>query len=92
MIWAALAAMIGATLAQHLGLTEAIGRILQKIARCPKCCSFWLVLVLLVNKGVQLATAAFIALAMAYLSYWVGIGLYKLNRLYEKIWQRARKR
>ena len=37
----ALTAMAAATLAQHLGLTEAIGKIITKIAKCPKCCSFW---------------------------------------------------
>ena len=33
--------MIAATLAQHLGLAEAIARVVDKVASCPQCFSFW---------------------------------------------------
>ena len=43
----ALIAMVVAVLAHHLGLSEAIAKVVSKVARCPKCLTFWLVLLVL---------------------------------------------
>lgn len=88
----ALMAMVCASLAQHLGLTEAVTRILLRIARCPKCCSFWLSLAILTMCGCDLIIAIMLSLAVAYLSHWFGIVLYLLNDIYNKLWERVQRK
>ena len=51
MVWTALIAMVGAILGQHLGLFEAISRIVFKISKCPKCSTFWVCLAILLFSG-----------------------------------------
>lgn len=80
-----------ATLAHHLGLPEAIARIGQKVAKCPKCLSFWIVLFVLVRAGCDVVVAIGLSLIVAYLSYWFGLLLLWLNRKYDDLWQRLQK-
>lgn len=92
MIRIALIAMMCATLAQHLGLTQAISGVASKIADCPRCCSFWSSFLILVLMGCNIFIAVGLSLFMAYLSHWFGLMLFVLNRLYDKIWQRIQRR
>lgn len=91
MVLIALAVMVVATIAQHLGLTEAVTRILSRIARCPKCCTFWLVMVVLIYEGYDPLLTAFTALISAYLSLWFAVVLYQISIFYNRLWQRVRK-
>lgn len=86
----ALIVMALATLAQHLGLTEAISDVIRKIAKCPKCCSFWSCLVVLCMMRCPVAFAVGLSLLVSYLSYWFGIVLIVLQKLYNKIWEKLR--
>ena len=51
MVWIALISMVVGVLIQHLGLSEAVVGVVQKIAKCPKCCAFWLTLATLAYFG-----------------------------------------
>lgn len=88
MLLTALLSCIVATLAQHLGLTEAVARIGLRIARCSKCTSFWATVLVLAFSGCEPAMIAGLSVLSAYLSHWVGLALLHLNNLYNSIWQR----
>lgn len=92
MIKTALAVMLFATTAQHLGLAEAVSGILDKIAGCHMCCSFWSTLVVLLLCGADVFTAAGLSMIMAYMSHWFALFLELMNRLYDRVWERIRRR
>lgn len=91
MMLIALIAMMLATLAQHLGLPEAIARVVLKVAKCPKCLSFWIALFVLAILGCNIIVAIGLSLIVAYLSFWFGLLLGYLNRKYDELWQRIQK-
>lgn len=91
MMMIALIVMMLATLAHHLGLPEAIARIGLKIAKCPKCLSFWIALLVLVLVRCNVLIAIGLSLIVAYLSFWFGLILGWLNRKYDKLWQRLQR-
>lgn len=91
MMLIALIVMMLATLAHHLGLPEAIARIGLKIAKCPKCLSFWIALLVLVLVRCNVLIAIGLSLIVAYLSFWFGLILGWLNRKYDKLWQRLQR-
>lgn len=87
----ALVAMIVAVLACHLGLSEAIAKVVSKVARCPKCLTFWLVLLVLMVSCDNTIVAISLSLLCAYLSNWLGLLLMWLNKTYNKVWERLNK-
>lgn len=91
MMLIALIAMMLATLAQHLGLPEAVARVVLRVAKCPKCLSFWIALLVLVLSGCNVFAAVGLSLIVAYLSFWFGLLLGWLNRNYDQLWQRLQK-
>lgn len=91
MLAIALMIMIGATIAQHLGLGEAVARVAHKIARCPKCISFWSVLVILVILNVHPIVALGLSLLCSYLSNWMGLLLMLLANIYNELWEKVNK-
>lgn len=80
--------MVGVT-AHHLGLTEEVAKIAEKIAGCPKCCSFWITLFVLLFNGCNIFVAAALSLLAAYLSFYFGLMLMLLQRLYNWLWQKV---
>ena len=84
----ALSTMIAATLAQHLGLAEAIARVVDKVASCPQCFTFWATMSALLYLGYDVYTSTLAAIVVAYLSNWFVLLLLILQRkfthLYEK--------
>lgn len=84
--------MVGITLAQHLGLTEAIAKVVMKIARCNMCCTFWSCLGMLMVGHCDPVVAALLSIIMAYASHWLVLVLFYLQTLFDKIWQRIQQR
>ena len=84
----ALSTMIAATLAQHLGLAEAIARVVGKVASCPQCFTFWVTMSTFLYLGYDVYTSTLAAIVVAYLSNWFVLLLLILQRkfttLYEK--------
>ena len=88
----AIIAMIVACLAQHLGLSDAIAKVLAKIASCPKCLTFWFVLIVLIINQENAIVAIMLSLMCSYLSNWFGLMLLLLNQMYSEIWQKLNKK
>lgn len=91
MMLIALIVMMLATLAHHLRLPEAIARVGLKVAKCPKCLSFWIALLVLVLVGCNAFFAIGLSLIVAYLSFWFGLLLGWLNRKYDELWQKLQR-
>ena len=72
--------MIAATLAQHLGLAEAIARVVDKVASCPQCFTFWVTMSALLYLGHDVYASALSAIVVAYLSNWFVLLLLILQR------------
>lgn len=80
--------MVCATLAQHLGLTEAMAKVASKIASCSMCCTFWSCVLLLVMIGEDPAIAAMLSILFAYASHWFVLILIWLQTKYNQLWQK----
>lgn len=96
MMSTAIAVMIGATLAHHLGLTEAVAKVasnvLMKVASCNMCCSFWLCLFVLIIEGeAPIFAALMLSILAAYASNWFVLLLVLSQQIYNSIWQRLSK-
>lgn len=78
-----------ATLAVHLGLPEAIAEVVSKIAKCEKCCSFWLTIAALLYSGADLIAIVALSILAAYLSHWIGVLLIVMQKLFTRLWQRV---
>lgn len=88
MVWIALTAAFTALLAQHLGLAEELAALAVKIAKCPKCTTFWATLAALVYSGCDVIAAVALSMLMAYMSFWAGFLLIGAQRLYDRLWKR----
>lgn len=80
--------MVGVT-AHHLGLTEEAAKVVSKISECPKCCTFWISLFVLTIKGCDLFVSVALSLFVAYLSFYFGLVLVLLQKLYDWLWQKV---
>lgn len=80
--------VVNATIAVHLGLSVAIGKVLTKILSCPKCLTFWSCLGILFLCGCNIFIAVVLSLLGAYVSSWFALLLIKLNQKYNELWQR----
>lgn len=80
--------MMIACVAQHLGLPQAVAMVMAKVAKCPKCLTFWLTLTVLLISQCNVIIAIMLAVIMAYLSYYWGIVILLLQKLYNRIWER----
>lgn len=80
--------MVGVT-AHHLGLTEEAAKIAEKIAGCPKCCSFWITLFVLLYCGCNPLVSVALSLFVAYLSFYFGLVLMLLQKIYDWLWQKV---
>ena len=87
----AIAVMMTATIAVHLGLPQTISNVVSRVCKCHKCLSFWVTLVVLLLIGCNVIVSAMLSLAMAYISNWFGMILVWLNNKYNELWQRLNK-
>ena len=87
----AMLTMVVATVAVHLGLPEAIAKVVSKVMQCHKCMSFWLTLIVLTILGADILVAALLSICAAYASNWFALLLIVLHKLYNRLWQRLNK-
>ena len=83
--------MIVATVAVHLGLPQAIAKVLVKVFGCHKCLTFWTTLVVVQLFGYSIDIALSLSIITAYLSNWFAVLLVMLNKIYERLWERLNK-
>lgn len=84
----ALICMVVGVTAHHLGLTEEAAKVVSKIAECPKCCTFWITLSVLTIKGCDLFVSVALSLFVAYLSFYFGLVLIVLQKIYNLLWEK----
>jgi len=88
-----LAILISCTLANHLGLVNAIEKVIKfklKIINCVRCFTFWTSLLYLICTSTRIFIASAIAFTLSYLAMWLEL-LYgyidtKYNEYYYKIY------
>ena len=86
------AVMAAATMMQHLGLTEAIGKVVLKVLQCNMCCTFWATLAVTIMVGSPIWLCALMAITAAYASNWFALLLAVVDKLFDKLWQRLQNR
>lgn len=82
--------MVAATLAQHLGLAEAIARVVDKVASCAQCFTFWCTMSALLYLGYNVYLSALAAIVVAYLSNWFVLLLVFLQRIFTQLYEKTR--
>lgn len=92
MVATAIIAMVVTLTAHHLGFFDAMLSVASKIAKCYKCCTFWVVFGISVYRYRMPLESATIAFAVAYLSHWAMLIFGELNIIYGKIWQKQNDR
>lgn len=92
MIVIAIAVMVCATVATHLGLPKAVAGVVSRICKCHKCLSFWMTLAVLMLIGCDIVAAMVLSIINAYLSNWFGLLLVLLNNKYNELWQRVNRK
>lgn len=85
----ALICMVVGVTAHHLGLAQEAAEVVKKISACPKCCTFWLSLFVLFYNGCDLFVSAALSMLVAYLSFYFGLILILLQKLYDWLWQKV---
>lgn len=86
-----LAMAFSVTLAVHLGLPEAIAETIGKVAKCEKCCTFWITAAALWFSGTDLIALAALSILASYLSHWIGLVLIVMQKIFTRLWQRINK-
>jgi uncharacterized membrane protein len=91
MIRIMLLAIVVASLSVHLGLSEAVGKVIYKIIRCPQCLSCWLTFAATMYYGADILFAMTLSLLAAFLSNWMIFLFIGLTKLYNVLWERLNK-
>lgn len=91
MVWIMLIMAFAATLAVHLGLPEAIAEVVNKVAKCEKCCTFWTTAAVLLYSGADLIAIVALSIFAAYLSHWIGLFLMVMQNIFTRLWQKVNK-
>lgn len=84
--------MVSAIIAIHLGLVEAVMKVVIKVAKCHKCLTFWSSLCVLLFTNCNIVLALLLSLLGAYLSNWFVLLFIELTKEYDKLWQRLNKK
>ena len=82
--------MLSATLANHLGLVEAIEGVLKHqipILNCSKCASFWAVLIYTLVTGCGLIASVAVSFVCAFLAVWLELLLGGIDVIYGRIYE-----
>lgn len=82
--------MVSVNLIHHLGLAQAIAKVVGKILECNQCLTFWSVSIVLIYLCQDIVTATFLAITMTYLSNWFGLILLYLQRKFNILYERER--
>lgn len=91
MLWTDIVMLVlSATLANHLGLVEAVEGVLAHkipILNCPKCLSFWIVLLVSLCSGQPLIASVAVSFLCAYAAVWLELLFGYVDTLYNKLYE-----
>lgn len=82
--------VLSATLANHLGLVEAVEGVMRHkipVLNCSKCASFWLVLVCSLWSGVSLIASFAVSFVCAYCAVWLELVFGYIDTLYNRLYE-----
>jgi len=82
--------MVSCTLANHMGLIEAVESVIKHklpIINCCKCASFWCVLIYCLITTRSVIPSVAVSFLFAYLAVWFELGLGLLDNLYNRIYE-----
>ena len=82
--------VLSVVLANHLELVDAIEKVVKHklcIINCPKCCSFWCVLIYTITHRVPPINAVAISFLCAYSALWIELLCGIIDKLYNKIYE-----
>lgn len=82
--------VLSATLANHLGLIEAIEGVAKMeipIINCPKCLSFWSVLLYSILSGCELIASVAVSFVCAYCAVWLELLFGYIDTLYNRLYE-----
>ena len=82
--------VLSCTLANHLGLVEAIEGVIKHkipILNCSKCASFWVVLICSLLSGQQLIASVAVSFVCAYCAVWLELLLGYIDTLYNMLYE-----
>lgn len=83
--------MVSVVLANHLGLIEAIEGVIKRqlpIINCPKCCTFWSVLLYAIIAKVPPIASVTIAFVMSLMSVWTELLFGYIDTLYTRLYEK----
>lgn len=82
--------VVSATLANHLGLIEAIEGVIRHrlpVLNCSKCLSFWMCLVCSICAGEPVLLSVAVSFLAAYAALWLELLCGYIDTLYNKIYE-----
>ena len=82
--------VLSATLANHLGLIDAIEKVIRHkipVVNCSKCLSFWSVLIYSLIIGQPVIESVAVSFLCAYAALWLELGFGCIDTLYNKIYE-----
>ncbi len=88
MVGIVLLVMFFTTLMFHLGFPEAIAKIVLKIAKCPKCVTFWVVLITTLWLKCEWWVSIGLSFLMGYCSLWLSLVFALLTNIYNQLWEK----
>lgn len=87
----ALMLMVSVVLFNHMGLCEAIEKIVHyrfKILSCAKCGTFWVVLIASLVEGEPIIRSVAMSFVMAYMALWLELLLAVMAKRYESTYDK----
>ena len=87
----ALMLMVSVVLANHLGLIEAVGKVVHyrfRILSCSKCGTFWLTLIALTVERTPVIESVTMSFVAAYAALWFELLLALLAKIYESAYDK----
>ena len=82
--------MLSATLANHLGLIEAIEGVVRHklpVLNCSKCTSWWLILLYSLINGQPIIASVAVSFLFAYIAVWLELLFGIIDTLYNKVYE-----
>jgi hypothetical protein len=82
--------VLSATLANHLGLVEAVEGVIRHkipVLNCSKCASFWVVLICSLCSGVPLIASVAVSFLCAYAAVWLELLFGYVDTLYNMLYE-----
>ena len=90
-MWGDIAMIVfSATLANHMGLVEAVEKVIKHkipVVNCSRCLSFWLVIVYSLLCGTDVIHSVAVSFLSAYAALWFELSLGLIDNIYKDVYK-----